>query len=71
VDVEAPGRDLEQDRGRGNAVLADECDAIVRVDRDDRDRSGVAGDVARRARSVGPFDRVDAEGQVAAMVEDA
>jgi hypothetical protein len=40
------------------------------VERKDRHGPGVAADLALRARTVGPLDRVDAERQVVALVED-
>jgi hypothetical protein len=48
----------------------DEEDPILGVDRDDRDRPGVADDVPRGARAIGPLDRVDAECQIAALMND-
>jgi hypothetical protein len=69
--VEAPGRDFEQDALRRRPPLADEQDAILGVDRDDRDRAGVTDDVALRTGAVGPLDRIDPEGEVATTVEDA
>src|SRR6185312_13016434 len=69
-DVEAAGRDLAQDPSRREAELADEQDAVLVVDGDDRDRARMAGDVALGARAVGALDGVDPERQVAAVMED-
>jgi hypothetical protein len=71
VDIERARRDLEQDPLGRCPPLANEEDPIVGVDRDDRDRTRMAGDVALGARPVGPFDRVDAELEIAAAMEDA
>ena len=38
------------DRARRRPVLADEQHAVLGIDRDDRDRARVAGDLARAAR---------------------
>ena len=57
-------------RPAGDAELADEQHAVLVVERDDGHRARVAGDVARRARAVGALDGVDAERQVAALVDD-
>ena len=70
-DIESPGRDLEEDPRRGRPPLADEQDAVVGVERQDRDRAGVAGDVAFGAGPVGALDRVDPELEVATAMEDA
>ena len=64
-DVERAGRDLEQRLADGDPVLADEQHPVLGVDRHDRDRPGMPGDVTSRARAVGALDRVDPEGQVA------
>jgi hypothetical protein len=50
--------------------LTHQQDALELIEGDDRDRTGVAADLAARARSIGPLDRVDAERQVVALVED-
>ena len=51
-------------------TLADEEHAVVRVERDDRDRARVAGDLTATQRAVGPRHRVDAELQIPPAVED-
>ena len=43
---------------------------VLIVDREDRDRAGMSGDLTGAARAVGPFDGVDLERQVATLVED-
>ena len=68
--VERAGRDLEQGAFGRAPVLADEQDVIVGIDGDDRHGTGMAGDVARGTRPVGPLDRVDPERQVTTAVED-
>jgi hypothetical protein len=50
--------------------LPDEEHPILGIDRQDRDGAWMARDLARAAGSVGPLDRVDPEGQVAAPVEN-
>jgi hypothetical protein len=50
--------------------LTDEQDSILFVKRDDGDRPRMAANLASSPRSVGPLDRVDAERQVVALVED-
>jgi hypothetical protein len=45
VDVETAGGDLEERPAGRHAVLPDEGDPLLFVERDDRDRTGVAGDV--------------------------
>jgi hypothetical protein len=50
--------------------LPDEKHAILTIDRQDGDGTRMAGDLARPARAIGPLDRVDPEGQVAAAMED-
>lgn len=70
VDVERPGRDLEQDTARRRAVLADQEDLVVGIDRDDRDGTRMTGDIALGPRPVRALDGVDPERQVAAPMED-
>jgi hypothetical protein len=50
--------------------LPDEEDSVGVVERDYRDGAGMTRDLALRARAVGSLDRVDAEGQVVAFVDD-
>jgi hypothetical protein len=50
--------------------LPDEQDAILLVERHDRDRTRMAADFALSPRAVGPLDRVDTERQVVALMED-
>ena len=70
IDVERAGRDLEEDAPAGSAELADEQHAgRLGRGRGSRPRR-MADDVALGARAVGPLDRVDAERQVVAVVED-
>jgi hypothetical protein len=70
-DVQAARRDLpERSAGRG-PPLADEDDPVRVVDRDDRDGSRMAGDVALVARPVGPFHGVPAELALPAAMEHA
>jgi hypothetical protein len=69
-EVEAAGRDLEQGVVRGDAPLADECGTPVAVERDDRDRTRVPGEIADGAGAVGALDRVDPELDELAAVED-
>ena len=45
-DVEAAGRDLEQDRAGGERGTGGRAGPVLGVDRDDRDRARMAGDVA-------------------------
>jgi hypothetical protein len=71
VDVQAAGRDLEQGATGRQPPLADERDAAVRIEGDDGDGPGVAGDVAFGPGPVGPLDGVDPERQELAVVQDA
>jgi hypothetical protein len=71
VAIEGAGRDLQQDATRGQTELADEQETILVVEGEDGDRSRMTGDVAFRARAVRALDSVDAEGQVATLVDDA
>jgi hypothetical protein len=50
--------------------LAHEEDTVLFVERDDRDGPRVAADLAAGPRPVRALDRVDAERQVVALVED-
>jgi hypothetical protein len=50
--------------------LTHEEHAVLLVERDDRDRARMPGDLALRTRAVRSLDRVDAERQVVALVED-
>ena len=68
--VKRPGRDLEQGLADRDAVLAHEQDPILVVDSQDRDGTGVTGDLARPAGAVGALDGVHPERQIATLVED-
>jgi hypothetical protein len=69
IDVERPGRNLEQHAAGRQPELADHEDAIGVVDREHRHGAGMPDDVTLAARAVGPLDRVDAELHVVALVD--
>jgi hypothetical protein len=71
VDVEGAGGNLQEGLSGRRAELPDEEDGSVGVEGDDGDGPRVPADVPLVAGSVGPFDGVNPEGQVAAAVEDA
>ena len=70
VRIQRAGRHLEEQPLRGAPVLPDEEDVVIRIEREDRNRSRVPGDIAGRTGAVRSFDRVDPERQVPATVED-
>jgi hypothetical protein len=70
MDVEPAGRDLEQGPIGRQPPLADERHATLGIERDDRHGTRVTRDLARAAGPIGPLDRVDAERQELALVED-
>ena len=70
VDVERPGRDLEERFPRRVPPLADEQHLAIPVQRDDRHGARVADDVAPGDRAIGTFDRVDPERQVVPAADD-
>ncbi len=70
-DVEPTRRDLEQGVVRGQPPLAHEDHPLLGVERDDRDGTRMAGDVAHGAGPVGPLDGVDPEFEERPAMEDA
>jgi hypothetical protein len=71
VDVQAAGRHFEEGATGRQPPLADERDTAVRIEGDDGDGAGVAGDVAFGPGPVGTLDGVDPERQEIAVVQDA
>jgi len=69
-DVEGPRGHLKERLADGDPVLADQQDVPVVIDGQDRNGTRVARDLARSARPIGALDRVDAEREIAAPVED-
>ena len=70
ADIQGSGRNLQQQLTDRDPILPDEEHAIVGIDRQDRHRARVTGDLTGAARAIRSFDRVDSERQIVAAVDD-